>query len=147
MEWLTNLHDFFYLKMGNALYYALIFMGIIAIVAQWRLYEKADQPGWATLIPIYNAVVFLRIVGRPASHVWRFFIPVYGQFYFAPKVWIEICQSFGKTSMLDYVLVIIFNGLYILNMGLSYDTNYQGPVYGKQAPPPARPLTPRPMMA
>ncbi len=48
-----------------------------------------------------------------------------------PKVWIEICQSFGKRSIMDYVSVILFNGIYILNLGMSYDTNYEGPVYGK----------------
>jgi signal peptidase I len=147
MDSLMHLHDFFYAKMGTALYYTLIFIGIIAIVGQWRLYEKGGQPGYAALVPFWNVVVFLKLVGRPAKHAWLFLIPFYGQFYFAPKVWIEMCQSFGKRSTLDYVLVIIFNGLYILNMGLSYETKYQGPVYGKQAPPPPRPLTSRPLMA
>ncbi len=136
LQSLIHAHDFFYARMGNAFYYALIFVSIIAIVAQWRLYEKAGQPGIASIVPIWNLVVILKIVGRPASHVLQFFIPIYGQLYFAPKVWIEVCQSFGKRTTLDYVLVILLNGLYILNLGLDYETRYLGPVHGADVPLP-----------
>jgi signal peptidase I len=124
----TSLHT----TLGDGLFILLIFFLFIAIVAQWRLYERADQPGIASIVPIWNAIVFLRIVGRPASHVWYFLIPIWGQLYFIPKVYIELCNSFGKNSILDYVLIIVFNGFYILNLGLSYETVYLGPVYGKQ---------------
>ncbi len=131
-----GIHDFFYMKMGMAFYYALIFLAVIMALAQWRLYEKAGQPGIAALVPIWNIIVFLRIVGRPASDGWKMLIPIYGQLYFIPLVWIEVCKSFGKYSTLDHVLVVLFNGLYILNLGLSYESRYQGPVHGRNTPPP-----------
>jgi hypothetical protein len=131
MDILMGIHDFFYAKMGAALYYALVFIGVIALLAQWRLYEKAGQPGIAALVPVWNVIVFLKIVGRPASHGWLFLVPVYGQLYFMPKVWIEVVQSFGKRSMMDYVMVIAFNGIYILNLAMDDDTIYQGGVYGE----------------
>lgn len=147
-EGLVGIHDFFYAKMGVAFYYALIFIGVILALAQWRLYEKAGQPGVSALVPVWNVIVFLRIVGRPASDGWKMLIPIYGQLYFIPLVWIEVCQSFGKRSTLDYVLVVLFNGLYILNLGLSHETRYVGPVHGKQAPPPPpRKLTSQPSLA
>ncbi len=135
------------LELGDSLFYIAAFFVIVGIVAQWRLYDKAGQPGWTCLVPIYNMVVFLRIVGRPASHLFLFLIPVVGQFYFLPKVWIETAQSFGKTTMLDYVLVVMLNGLYILNLGMSYDSKYVGPVYGRTIPSRSRPPEPRPSMA
>jgi len=144
MDILKDIHDYFYNSMGFAFYYALAFVAVIAALAQWRLYEKAGQPGLAALVPVWNVIVFLKIVGRPARDGWKMLIPIWGQFYFIPKVWIEVCQSFGKRSTLDYVLVIALNGLYILNLALSEDTRYQGPIYGKKAPPPARRLTPQP---
>lgn len=134
MDQLIGLHDFLYAKMGMALYYALVFLAIIAALAQWRLYEKAGQPGLAAIVPIWNVIVFLRIVGRPANHAWLFLIPIYGQLYFIPKVWIEVVQSFGKRTTMDYVMVILLNGLYILNLAMDDDTIYQGGVYGE--PPP-----------
>jgi hypothetical protein len=131
MDFLINLHDALYAQMGYALYYTLGLLAVIAALAQWRLYEKAGQPGIA---------VFLRIVGRPARDGWKMLIPIWGQFYFIPKVWIEVCQSFGKRTTLDYILVIVLNGLYILNLALSENTRYQGPVHGKLPPPPSRRL-------
>lgn len=116
---------------GNSLFLLTGVFGFIAIVAQWKLYEKANQPGVACIVPIWNFIVFLRIVGRPASHMLLFFIPIYGQLYLVPKVYIELCNSFGKTSIVDYVLIIVFNAFYILNLGLTYETEYIGPAYGK----------------
>jgi hypothetical protein len=148
MELLASIYHQLYATLGDALFYGAGLLFVVAIMAQWKLYEKAGQPGVAAVVPIWNFIVFLKIVGRPASHLWLFLIPVYGQLYMLPKVWIEVAQSFGKTTMLDYVLVVLFNGIYILNLGLSYDSRYMGPVHGKPlAPPPARPLKPRPSLA
>lgn len=146
MELLNNIHAFFFDRFGDSMYYILGFFVIVSVVAQWRLYDKAGQPGIASIIPIWNMIVFLKVVGRPASHLWLFLIPGYN-IYLLLRVWIETAQSFGKTSMLDYVLVVLLNGLYILNLGMSYDTKYVGPVYGRPAPTPARPLKPRPSLA
>lgn len=140
MEYLNNFHNYFYytLGMGNAFYYAIAFLAVISLLAQWRLYEKCRQPGLAAFVPIWNVIIFLRIVGRPASDIWKMLIPVWGQFYFVPKVWIEICQCFGKRTLLDYFLVISLNGLYILNLAMSEHSLYLGPVHGAgDAPLPA----------
>ena len=146
---LKSVHDYFHdtLELGSTMYYIMGFFVVIGIVAQWRLYDKAGQPGYSCLVPIWNMIVFLKIVGRPASHLLLFLIPVYGQLYLLPKVWVETAQSFGKNTMVDYVLVIMLNGLYILNLGMSYDTKYVGPVYGRPTPSPARPIKPRPSLA
>lgn len=131
MSILHHIYYTLYNQFGDSMFYILGFMAVLSIVAQWRLYEKAGQPGVAAIVPIWNFIVFLKIIGRPASHIWLFLIPIYGQLYLLPKVWIEMCQSFGKHSLLDHVLVIVLNGLYIFNLGMSYDTKYEGPVYGK----------------
>ncbi|MFZ1618896.1 MAG: DUF5684 domain-containing protein [Flavobacteriales bacterium] len=142
MSILSNTYGFLYGKFGDSMFYILGFMLLLSVVAQWRLYEKAGQPGIAAIVPVWNVIIFLKIIGRPASHIFLFFIPVYGQLYLIPKVWVELCQSFGKRTMLDYVLVIILNGLYIFNLGMSYDTEYLGPVYGKHIPEDKRHTSP-----
>lgn len=53
-------------------FFALI---ILMIAAIWKIYVKAGQPGWASLIPVYNAVIMLRIVGKPEWWVILMFIP------------------------------------------------------------------------
>ena len=44
------------------LYIAII---VIAIVAYWKIFTKAGEEGWKCLIPIYNIIILLKIVGRP----------------------------------------------------------------------------------
>ena len=131
MAFLQHTYQYLYNQFGDSMFYILGFMVLLSVVALWRLFEKADQPGVAAVVPVWNAVVFLKLIGRPAWHILLFFIPVYGQLYLLPKVWVELCQSFGKHSLLDHVLVILLNGLYIFNLGMSYDTAHEGPVYGK----------------
>lgn len=147
MKILHSFYNSLYFQFGDSLFYILGFMAVLSVVAQWRLYEKAGQPGIAAIIPVWNFIVFLKIIGRPASHIWLFLIPIYGQLYLIPKVWIEMCQSFGKRSLLDHVLVIALNGLYIFNLGMSYDTKYEGPVYGRPLADPRPGHEPRPSLA
>ena len=40
-------------------------LGAVMIVAQWKVFVKAGQPGWACIIPIYNTYVMLKIGGKP----------------------------------------------------------------------------------
>lgn len=50
-------------------------------------------------------------------------------FVFMAKVWVEIAQSFGKNKTSDYISVIVFNGLYLVNLGLSHNVHYLAPAY------------------
>ena len=118
MELLDGIYTYFYDRFGDSMWYILGFFVLVGVVAQWRLFDKAGQPGWTCMVPILGQINYLKIVGRPASHLLLFFIPVYGQLYMLPKVWIETAQSFGKRTIIDYVLVIVLNGLYILNLDL-----------------------------
>lgn len=102
---------------------------LIGAVAKWRLFVKCNQPGLAAIVPIWDIVATLRIVGRPAWHIVFLLIPVFNV-YFGFRLLIEVAQSFGKRDVIDYVFVIVFNLFYLLNLGLAYNEEYQGPVYG-----------------
>ena len=45
-------------------YFAII---LLIIISMWKIFTKAGKPGWAAIIPIYNIIVLLEIVGKP---VW-----------------------------------------------------------------------------
>ena len=126
--------EFFEYLMGQfspAILVPLVLLIIVGVIAQWSLYEKCGLRGIACIIPVWNVIEFLKIMGRPAHHIFYFLIPVYN-IYFTIKVYIELCQCFGKHKLVDYVLVIVFNGFYVLYLGLSYGTNYKGPVYNTE---------------
>lgn len=38
-------------------------IGVLGIIAMWKIFTKAGKPGWAAIIPVYNMVVLYQIVG------------------------------------------------------------------------------------
>lgn len=46
--------------------FAFVFLAIalVALVGMWKTFEKAGQPGWAAIVPIYNLVVLFRLGGQ-----------------------------------------------------------------------------------
>ena len=107
---------------------ATLFIGLIAIVGNAKLFVKAGLPWWAVLIPVYNIMTAMKLIGRPTWHAFLFFTPAL--VYLLPRTILEVAQSFGKHKTIDFILVLFFNIFYILNLGLSYDEEYVGPVYG-----------------
>lgn len=98
-------------------------LSILQIVATWRIYEKAGQPGWASIIPFYNFYVLLKIVGKPGWWLIWMFIPPAG---FVVGIWVVnlLSKSFGKdvgfTLGLIFLSVIFYP---ILGFG---NAEYQG---------------------
>lgn len=41
----------------------LVAFYVLIVVAQWKIFTKAGQEGWKSLIPIYNVVVLYKIIG------------------------------------------------------------------------------------
>jgi signal peptidase I len=107
----------------------VLFILFIGAVGKAKLFAKAYQPWIAALVPVWDLIVVLRMVGRPLWHAAFFLIPGFN-IYFGFKLLIEIAQSFGKVSMIDAIFVCFFNVFYVLNLGLAYNELYFGPVYG-----------------
>lgn len=106
---------------------ASLFIGLIAAVGTCKLFAKADLPCWHVFVPFLNMMTTMKLIGRPAWHAWLFCTPAV--VYLLPKTIIELAQSYGKRTTTDYVLALVFNVFYILNLGLSYDEVYEGPSY------------------
>ena len=102
------------------LYFAFI---IAIIVANWKLYEKANQPGWAAIIPFYNLYILLKIVGKPTWWLILYFIPVVNLVFL---IWTMnmLSKSFGKDEGMTVLFFIFGIGYLILGLG---DAQYQGP--------------------
>ena len=73
---------------------AVVF-AIVIIAAMWKVFEKAGEPGWAAIIPIYNLIVLLKIAGRPAWWIILFIIP-FVNLVVSILVSIDIAKRFGK---------------------------------------------------
>ncbi len=49
---------------------------VLMIVSMWKIFEKAGEPGWASIIPFYNLYVILKISDKPGWWLILFFIPI-----------------------------------------------------------------------
>ena len=49
---------------------------VLMVVAWWKIFTKAGEPGWASIIPIYNVFVLLRVAGKPAWWILLLLIPL-----------------------------------------------------------------------
>ncbi len=104
------------------------FIFLIGFVSKMKLFAKANQPLAAAFIPVWDLIVIMKIIGRPAKHAWYFALPILNIF-FGFKVLVQLAQSFGKRTYTDAFLACFFNVFYVLNLALSYDEEYVGPVY------------------
>ncbi len=57
---------------GFIIYLAVI---ILVIASVWKVFTKAGQPGWAAIVPIYNAYVMLQVAGKPGWWLILLLIP------------------------------------------------------------------------
>jgi Family of unknown function (DUF5684) len=73
----------------------MLVVALICIAACWKVFEKAGEPGWAAIVPIYNIIVMLKIAGKPTWWVLLFFIPLVN-FIVAILVLIAFAARFGK---------------------------------------------------
>ena len=95
-----------------------LFVQLIHGLGTYRLYSSAGFKSFAAFIPIYNALVLMRIINRPWWWVILLFIPIVNIMMF-PVIWIEICKNFGKKSWTSIFLVLITFGLYIYSINFS----------------------------
>ena len=72
----------------------------------WRTFEKAGQPGWGALIPIYNLILLLRVGGKPDWWVLLMLIPLVNLF---PAIVLPfaVAKNFGKSETFGVGLLLL----------------------------------------
>nr|WP_315157702.1 signal peptidase I [uncultured Flavobacterium sp.] len=96
---------------------------VIHFLGTWKLYESAGRKRWEAAIPVYNAIVLMKIIGRPTWWTLLLFIPIINLIMF-PVIWVETIRSFGKKTTADTLLVIATLGFYIYYLNYTQSLNY-----------------------
>lgn len=73
---------------------ALVVM-VVMIAAMWKVFEKAGEPGWAAIVPIYNLYILLKIAGKPAWWIILMLIPFVNIVVLIIAM-IAVARAFGK---------------------------------------------------
>ncbi|AWG25472.1 signal peptidase I [Flavobacterium kingsejongi] len=100
-----------------------LILQVIHFLGTWKLYAKAGRKPWEALVPVYNAIVLMKIINRPVWWVILLFIPVIN-IIMAPVIWVETLRSFGKDKTSDAILGIVTLGFYIVYINYTQDADY-----------------------
>ncbi|MWG36004.1 DUF5684 domain-containing protein [Halomarina oriensis] len=74
---------------------ALFLAAIVGIVAgRWYAFEKADRPGWTSLIPIYRVYVKLQVADKSGWWVLPAMVPLVNVVVL-PKINYDFAKTFG----------------------------------------------------
>lgn len=104
-------------------------IAVLVIASMWTIFTKAGQPGWAAIIPIYNMIVLLKIVGKPVWWILLMLIP-FVNYIFIIWTYNMLSKSFGKTE--GFTVGLILLGIVFFPILAFGDAKYLGP-YGDPA--------------
>lgn len=111
--------------LGIGFFLVMMVVAVVFIIGYWKVFVKAGQPGWAVLIPIYNAYILLKIAGRPGWWLLLMLIPFVNIVIFL-LVAIDIAKSFGQSAVFGVVLLFLLSGIGYLVLGFG-KYQYVGP--------------------
>lgn len=86
---------------------------LIAIVAMWRIFTKAGQPGWAVLIPFYNLYILTQVAKRPGWWMLLYFasvIPIAGSLcvlFVSIIDTLRLAKLFGKSAGFGMGMILL----------------------------------------
>lgn len=85
----------------------IVYVGIIAllIISLWKIFLKANQPGWAAIVPFYNFYIMNIIARKPGWWFGMMFIPVVN-IIFMIMIINGIVKNFGKSN--GFTVGIVF---------------------------------------
>jgi ABC-type sulfate transport system permease subunit len=110
---------------GPGLLFVIIYLGIVAlmIASMWKIFSKAGEPGWASIVPIYNTIVLLKIAGKPVWWFLLMFIPLVN-IVVALLATVALAKAFGKGA--GFALGLIFLPFVFMPMLAFGDAQYEG---------------------
>jgi len=100
-----------------------LILQVVHFIGTWKIYEAAGRKRWEAAVPIYNAIVLMKIINRPTWYTVLLFVPIVNLIMF-PVVWVETLRSFGKNSTTDTLLAIATFGLYVCYVNYTQPLNH-----------------------
>ncbi len=98
-------------------------LGIIGIIAMWKIFVKAGEPGWAAIIPFYNVYVLFKITWGSGWKFLLLLIPI-ANIVIAIITMVKLAKAFGKGGGFAVGLIFLSTIFYcILAFG---SAQYQG---------------------
>ena len=82
-------------------------VAILELVALWKIFAKAGQPGWAAIVPIYNFVVLFKVIKMDWWHLLIFMFVPFAAIVYSIIIPLKLAKVFGKGTGFG-ILTIFF---------------------------------------
>jgi hypothetical protein len=103
---------------------------VLILVAGWKMYVKAGQQGWVSLIPIINILGLLKIVHRPWWWILLMLIP-FVNVVVAIIIMLDLAKAFGHGVGMALLLILLTPiGYLMLGFGGSQYQLQKDPLFG-----------------
>lgn len=107
-------------------YLFLILFSITTIIGLWKLFPLAEEAGWKAFIPIYNFIVWLKIIKKPWWWIFLIITPGVNFLMYAIMCFL-LAKAFNKRSTQDKIIASLLGFIYLPYIGFQKDTKYVGP--------------------
>ncbi len=104
------------MAIGGTMMLVMLAIAVVFIIGAWKVFTKAGKPGWAVLIPFYNAYVLLKIAGRPGWWLILMLIPLVN-IVISLIVAIDVAKAFGQGAAFGVILLFLLSGIGYLVLG------------------------------
>ncbi|MFD0833403.1 signal peptidase I [Mucilaginibacter boryungensis] len=104
----------------------LVALFVLPTIGYYKLFEKAGQPGWKSLIPYYRFYVMCELSKTTLLWFILLFIPVINILAYAGII-INFVKSFGKFQLRQHAGAIVLPFIFISMWGFDPQTKYLGP--------------------
>ena len=111
---------------------ALLFNGIgLVIVATfavglYKMFEKAGEAGWKALVPVYNWVIWLKLIGKPVWWVVLLLIPVVNILVLVSMV-IDLARAYGQHDLKHHAAALLLPFYWFPKAGFDPNIQYVAP--------------------
>lgn len=102
---------------------------VLSFIAHWKLFEKAGEPGWSAIIPVYNYFKVVKIATGRFLLAWVYFAVAafYTVFYFA----IAIITTVGEIDESSPIFLIIMAIPYLISIPMCVLSGYVNYMFAK----------------
>lgn len=104
--------DILLLSYAGAIIGFLVAILVLEVIADWQIFKKAKQPGWACLVPFYNSYIMYKITW---GNGWLFLVPTIGLF---------LSVLVAPVSIVISILLLVFDALCALKLSEAFGHRY-----------------------
>ena len=120
--------------LGSFFTFGLLFY-LLTVIAGWKIFEKAGEKGWKSLIPIYNSYLLYKIVGMQNWFWWTLIASFVGNLIFSlngfnPNMSQEELQAYDFGAHIWVVIAAIAVGIFELIADVKHSIR-MGHAFGK----------------